>query len=152
MNGKDYCINYISLLQENIGRMSSFSSSCKAWAVAVVAAFTAVMMSAMNEPNNAFFPIPLLCVLIIVLLGYLDVRYLALEKAFRFIERDFVALVKDVGEDDEAVKNELYSFPIKHALKKNRCIQSALCSWSVWPYYFGMLVIVSLIACVFIYS
>lgn len=108
--------HYISLLQENIQRMSSNSANCKIWILGINSALIAIVSQNIELINLLWFS-----VLFDILFCCLDAYYLSIEKKFRKIESDYVSSLK--------IKGDLYKF-IKGKAKK-----CAFCSLSIWPFY-----------------
>lgn len=124
---------HLGILQNVIERMSSNSTSCKAWCIALVSAVL-VIIADKEKPDLAF-----LALIPTVLFLALDAYYLALEKGFRNAYMSFVTKVhsgKLRVDDLYSVSPEGKSFTLHIA---------ALKSFSVWGFY-GSLVVLILIA------
>ena len=131
--------HYISLLQENINRMSGNSSSCKTWLVTLVAAILAIQLTS-DELRNVLW----VALGLIVLFYILDSYYLALERKFVSIEKEFIK--QALEKEDGLVSPGLYSFDIKSITDRRATIWSAFFSPSTCPFYLILFCIV-LIVC-----
>ena len=76
---------YLQMLQDIINRMASNSSNCKAWAITIFTAMSALMIGV--EVIRQWMWI-ILCP--IVLFYFLDAYYLGLENDFRNLEASFI--------------------------------------------------------------
>lgn len=143
----DSCQHYISLLQENISRMSANSSNCKTWMITLVAAIFAIGASKGDIVSNiwmAYIPT--------VLFYFLDCFYLGVERRFRRIERRFLALVTkdEVALETECQPHDVhkamyqFSLPKGHHDKHNQFCQTirAILFWSTTPFYGCVAVII----------
>ncbi len=125
------------MLQGIIGRLASNSASCKTWCVSLVSALI-VLVAGTNQPLlfwAAGLPI--------IILGALDGYYLGLERRFRDCYESFVRKLHAgtaVVDDAFLVAPKL---PIRGLFTE---AFRALGSFSIWPYYLGMAVIVWLLA------
>lgn len=126
--------HFISLLQENINRMAGNSANCKTWLVTLVAAITALQLTA-DDLRNILWIAPGL----IVLFYCLDSYYLSLERKFISIERDFVAKAKSKEED--TLTEGIYKINIKEVTDKKATFWSSLVSWSTIPFYLGLFLV-----------
>ena len=143
----DTCQHYISLLQDNINRMATNSSNCKAWLITLIAAIFAISASEGDIVTYiwmAYIPT--------FLFFFLDCFYLGVERRLRRIEKRFVAIVTN---DEEALENECqphdidkaiyqFSLPKGHKDKHNQLWQTilAIMSWSTTPFYGCILAII----------
>lgn len=104
---------HLSMVQGIIQRMSSNSTSCKAWCITLVSALL-VLISERSDPNYA-----LITFLPIILFFVLDTYYLSLEKRFRKSHNSFIEKlhsgslqIKDlyaITPEEKAVKMFFYS-------------------------------------------
>lgn len=124
---------HLGILQNVIERMSSNSTSCKAWCIALVSAVL-VIIADKREPDLAF-----LALIPTALFLALDTYYLALEKGFRNAYKSFVTKVHSGtlrADDLYAVSPEGKSLNLHIAGIK---------SFSVWGFY-GSLAVLILVA------
>ena len=128
--------HYIELLQDVINRMAGNSANCKTWLLTIVAAvitFTAT--------QNLLKEVLLMLMGVDVLFYFLDVFYLYLERKFRLIERKFINNEAPKGITAEDL---LYSFGSKNEVSRKEKwsnIGMAIISFSTWPFYGGILII-----------
>lgn len=126
--------HYISLLQENINRMAANSANCKTWLVTLVAAITALQLTA-EDLRNILWIAPGL----ILLFYCLDSYYLSLERKFIALEKEFVSKAKISSE--EILTEGIYSFNINEVKDKRATFWSSLVSWSTWPFYLCLMLV-----------
>lgn len=132
--------HYISLLQENINRMSSNSANCKTWLLTIVAAILALQLTC-NELRNILW----VALVLIILFYILDSYYLGLEKKFIKIEESFVKMVKKKN-DMEIIEN-IYLFNI-NAINDKCSTLSAMISPSTFLFYLIPFLVVGILAVV----
>jgi len=123
---------HLTITQSIIQRMASNSTSCKAWCITLVSAVL-VIVADKGHPNLAliaFIPTTLFLIL--------DAYYLALERCFRKSYNSFIDSLKrgSVSAEDVYAVDPL-GFSVKEVVK-------ALGSFSVWPFY-SMLAVMILI-------
>lgn len=124
---------HLGILQNVIERMSSNSTSCKAWCIALVSAVL-VIIADKEKPDLAF-----LALVPTALFLALDTYYLALEKGFRNSYKSFVTKVHN----GTLRADDLYSVtPEGKSLKLHI---AGLKSFSVWGFY-GSLAVLILVA------
>lgn len=124
---------HLTITQSIIQRMASNSASCKAWCITLVSAVL-VIVADKGHPDLAliaFIPTALFLIL--------DAYYLSLERCFRNAYNSFIDSLKrgEVSAEDVYAVNPL-GFGAKEVVK-------ALGSFSVWPFY-SMLAVMILIA------
>lgn len=124
--------HYISLLQENITRMSANCTSCKNWLITIVSALFALQLA-----NASLKPYLWISLVPTVLFLVLDAYYLGQEKRFRDLESRFVQSLKE-GDD---VSDLLYSFS-DGPKGKRKYFFAGLKSPSTWLLYFAMMLAV----------
>ena len=123
---------HLGILQSVIQRMSSNSTSCKAWCITVVSAIL-VIVADKGKPNFAFIAlVPTFMFLA------LDAYYLALEKAFRASYTDFVKKLHSGIANAE----ELYSVTPRGSHSEHQI--DALKSFSVWGFYATLIALIEL--------
>jgi hypothetical protein len=123
---------HLTMIQGVIVRMSTNSSSCKAWCVTVVSAVL-VIVADKGKPNYAW-----IAVLPTFIFFLLDVYYLAFEKAFRESYNKFIGKLHR----RELVEDDLYSiFP---SGKFNKHQWDAIRSFSVWGFYLCLVAFIGL--------
>lgn len=121
---------HLSIAQSVIQRMASNSASCKGWCIAITSAIL-VIVTDKSKPDYA-----LIAFIPILLFLALDAYYLALEKRFRKSYNSFIDKLHRKG--IEAA--DLYAIvPSADAAKS---IVAALVSFSVWPFYTTLLLMV----------
>ena len=118
---------HLNMIQAIIARMATCSASCKTWCVALVGALVS-LAGATHQPAILDY-----CVVVLLIFGFMDVRYLAQEAAYRdLFSVDLVPKIRSgsYGKTDAFnLKAATTRAHIKHALK----------SWSVLPIYGGLL-------------
>lgn len=145
MSNQDYTIHYISLLQENINRMSNQSANCKTWTITIVSAMIVLLVQTKQAPFYLMY-----CYLPILMFCFVDICYLATERAFRIIENQFIILLKASSDTkvSEKVLSSLYTFHVSEEVKRNHLRWKAIRSWSIWPFYSALMVIVLVLSIV----
>lgn len=118
---------HLSIMQSVIQRMSSNSSSSKAWCIALVSAIL-VIVADKGNPEYAW-----IAVIPTVLFLTLDAYYLALEKAFRDSYNGFI----DKLHRGKVQSHDLYAVVPSGSLLFQ--FLKALRSFSVWPMYITLL-------------
>jgi len=113
---------HINLLQGIINRLANNSSSCKTWCLTLTGALLS-LAGATKVPALVVFVI-----LPILILRYLDSRYLAQERAYRRHYNDIVALLSTGDYKRAHVFNAIAPFD-------DGDVKAALKSWSVRPVY-----------------
>lgn len=122
---------HLKLTQDVISRMARNSALTKTWCATLVAAIM-VLVARTEVPIYLW-----VAVVPIVPLCYVDTRYLAQEKAFRRAYNEFVKQLHRRELDLSAL------FVIgNEASTKDEW--SAFGSWSVWPFYAGMVVAIAI--------
>lgn len=124
-------MKYLDMYQGIINRMAGNSADCKKWAVALVSAILVLTAREKNADYAAFVVVPA------VVFWFLDTYYLALEKQFRDASGSVVKALH---------KGELYSeslYVVRADGKLPKTFVWAMTSWSVWPFYLGMLLLVA---------
>ena len=123
---------HLKLTQDVISRMARNSALTKTWCATLVAAIM-VLVARTEVPIYLW-----VAVVPIVLLCFVDTRYLAQEKAFRRSYNEFVKQLHRHELDQTA----LFVIGSDVTTKEN---WSAFGSWSVWPFYAGMGVAVAVL-------
>ena len=113
---------HLNMLQAIIARLATGSASSKTWCLALTGAVTS-LAGATHQPAVLGF-----VVVVVAIFWFLDVRYLAQEKAYRDLFNAKVTRIREQAYDmadafDLAAPTD--GDDIKHALK----------SWSTWPLY-----------------
>lgn len=114
---------HLNIAQSVIQRMASNSASCKAWCITLVSAILVIMADKGKYSHAVIAVIPTLLFLV------LDTYYLALEKCFRESYNVFIDKVHE-GRVDAV---DLYAIIPKGSLP--RSFARSLRSFSVWPFY-----------------
>ncbi len=125
-------IRNVDMYQGLISRMASNSASCKQWAVALV---SAVLVLIARDGQMHF---AILAAIPAILFAFLDAYYLGLEKKFRRSMNRFLADLYSGRLQDKQI------FRVDVDGRLPRDFLDALLSWSVWPFYLSMLVLVAL--------
>jgi len=113
---------HLNIIETVIARMATSSASCKTWCLALVGAVTS-LAGASHQPAVLGY-----VVVVLAIFWFLDVRYLAQEKAFRNLFADMVAKIRD----DSYAKEHV--FEMSAEVKRHHLVD-ALKSWSTWPVY-----------------
>ena len=121
---------HIEMMQAVITRMAESSRSCKVWCVTLVAAVL-VLVARTERPEYA-----LIALIPAVLFLFLDTYYLALEQAFR---ESYNAFVRKLGGVDLTTA-DLYWIAPSSSIP--RFFISSLKSFSIWPFYPMLLLMV----------
>ena len=131
---------YLQMLQDIINRMASNSSNCKAWAITIFTAMSALMIG-VEEIRQWMWII--LCP--IVLFYFLDAYYLGLENDFRNLEASFIKKFRAPEDSSSCV----YDFNYTHAdgYKKYENLKKGLTSSATWPLY-SILAVISIALCI----
>jgi hypothetical protein len=119
-------IAYINLLQGIINRLANNSASCKTWCLALVGALLSFAGTTRIPGIVTFALVP------VVIFGFLDMMYLAQERAYRDLFGRVMGLIRK-GE----LKRE-HIFDARAPLKF-RDIVSTLWSWSIFPVYLTLI-------------
>lgn len=122
--------SHLGIIQSVIQRMSSNSSSCKAWCITLVSAIL-VIVADKGKPQYA-----LIAIIPTVLFLALDTYYLALERMFRKSYNNFIEKVHN----GKVVSSDLYSVIPEGNLYKN--FFSSLLSFSIWPFYLTLIAMI----------
>jgi len=114
---------HLGILQSVIQRMASNSTSCKTWCITVVSAIL-VIVADKGKPDYA-----LLALIPTLLFSVLDAYYLALERCFRESYNSFICKLHR-GQVESA---DMFDISPEGLKVKN--IAKALLSFSIWPFY-----------------
>jgi hypothetical protein len=126
---------HIALLQGIINRLANNSASCKTWCLTLVAALIS-LAGATHVPSivtGALVPI--------VIFGLVDAMYLAQERAYRDL---YARVVEDIRKDTYALAK---AFEVRAPLSFWSCLK-AVCSWSIFPVYVGLIAFYVVAHCV----
>ncbi len=121
---------HLGIMQSVIQRMSSNSSSSKAWCIALVSAVLVIVANG-DKPQVAW-----IAVIPTLLFFTLDAYYLALEKSFRDSYNAFI----DKLHRGEVQSHDLYAVVPSGSLFRQ--FLKSLRSFSVWPMYLTLLVMI----------
>jgi len=124
--------SHLSITQSVIQRMSTNSSSCKAWCITVVSAILVIVADKGNSQYAYIAIIPNILFLV------LDTYYLALEKMFRNSYNDFINKLHN-NKIDSA---DLFAVVPKGSLF--RTFFKSILSFSIWPFYLTLLIMILL--------
>lgn len=121
---------HLAIAQSVIQRMAENSASCKGWCITLTSAIL-VLVADKSKPDYA-----LIAFIPVLLFLALDAYYLALEKRFRNSYNSFIEKLHRKG----ITSADLYAIvPSGNATK---ALWAALKSFSVWPFYLTLVVMV----------
>ncbi len=123
---------HLDIQRSVIERMASNSASCKSWCITLVSAIL-VVVADKDKPQFAW-----IAVIPAVLFFALDGYYLALERAFRESYNRFL----DKLHRGSVETRDLYSVAPTGSILKHSLV--ALRSFSVWPMYLTLIVMIYL--------
>lgn len=123
---------HLEISQSVIQRMAENSTACKAWCIAIVSAML-VLVADKGKPEFV-----LIALIPTVLFLALDVYYLALEKMFRNSYNSFIHKLHR----GKIAPEDLYA--IKPTGKMPAEVGAACLSFSIWPFYSMLLVMILL--------
>ena len=123
---------HLNILQSVIQRMSSNSTSCKTWCITLVSAILVVVANK-DKPQYS-----LIAIIPIALFLVLDSYYLSLEKRFRKSYNNFI----DKLYQGKIVAENLYA--VNPSGNAPKVFFVSLFSFSVWPFYLMLIVMVLL--------
>lgn len=124
--------SHLTMLQNIISRLASNSASCKTWCVTLVSALAIVVI----QSNRV--ELMLVCSLPILLFVALDAYYLGLERRFRDCYDKFVRKLHSQTATIDDVFFIAPKLPFRGAFAE---FFEAFTSFSIWPFYIGMAVI-----------
>ena len=127
---------HVEITQGVITRMAENSRSCKVWCVTLVSAVL-VLVARTEKPEYA-----LIALIPVVLFLILDTYYLALERAFRESYDEFVRKLNGDGSPPA----DLYRVAPSGSVP--RYFAASLKSFSVWPFYPMLVVMILIVWCV----
>jgi hypothetical protein len=119
---------HINMIQGIINRLAGASASCKTWCIALVSA----LLSLAGATNVA--ALATVSLLPVGIFGFLDLMYLAHEKAYRDLHKHLVVKIRATTYD----RTEVFEAGAKPDWGQTFC---ALVSWSIWPVYGGLVVL-----------
>lgn len=120
---------HLGMIQTIVARMATSSASCKTWCLALLGAMTG-LAGATHQPAVLGY-----VVIVVLVFWYLDVRYLAQEKAYRDLFNALAGKVRDV----QKPYGLLEAFNLKaETTSRNRW--GAFFSWSTLPVYLTIVV------------
>lgn len=127
--------SYLNLLQTVINRMASNSASCKSWCITLVSAIIVILI----DKNKGQYI--LIAIAPTVLFLILDSYYLAMEKSFRDIYNTFIKKLHG----GLVEKKDLFVISPESAVTAIE-IGKSIKSFSVYPFYLVLLVMICLIS------
>lgn len=132
---------YLQMLQDIINRMASNSSNCKAWAITLFTAMSALMIGV--EVMRQWMWVILFP---IAMFYFLDAYYLGLENDFRDLEASFIKKLRA----PEDCSSYVYDFNFTHAdgYKEYENLKKGLTSPATWLLY-SILAVISISLCIF---
>ena len=126
-------VEYLQMIQEPIGRMSTISSVIKGFSATIVAGVTSFSGSIISKWAL------ILAILPVLVFGGLDVYYLRLERKFRWLYEQ-VRCGKHLV--DFSMKPEVAEEDIKEA---KTSFWSCLFSQSIWPFYLVLMIVFAIV-------
>src|SRR5688572_10931096 len=117
---------HVNLLQGIITRLANNSASCKTWCLTLVGALVS-LAGATHVPGIITFAL-----VPVVIFGFLDVMYLAQEKAYRDLYKSVVNSIHTGSYKLSDVYNASSQLNGQH-------IWDAFLSWSILPVYLGLI-------------
>ena len=117
---------HVTLIQGIITRLANNSASCKTWCLALVGALVSLAGATHVPGIITFVLVP------VAIFGFLDVMYLAQEKAYRDLYKTVVNSIRDGS------YNRACAYEARSQLKRKH-IWGAFCSWSILPVYLGLI-------------
>ena len=125
--------SHLVILQNVIQRMSSNSTSSKAWCITLVSAIL-VIVADKGEPHYS-----LIALLPTILFFALDTYYLALENGFRRSYNDFIEKLHN----GKLKSEDLFAVKPNGEIKK--LFLKSVTSFSIYPFYGTLLIMIYLI-------
>jgi hypothetical protein len=125
---------YLSFLQQNISRMAGNSANCKSICIAIIVALCSIS----SLTCNILFIASSVCIAIFC---YLDVMYLSLEKSYRDIYNN---ISNDAKRKPIACELLFNMNPGNYNSLSKKLV--ALKSWSVWPVYSALFILIILVS------
>lgn len=117
-------VDHLNMIESVIARMAGNSLQIKCWCLTIVSVAIVLSRSA----------IIIACVLPVVLFCYLDVKCISLEKAYR-------NLFDDVRRKDDSDIDFTMTFTPVSKINSFK-------SWSVWPFYLSMAVLLTAVSAI----
>lgn len=146
---------FLNMMQDIIKRMASNSASCKQWCILIVTAILTFFARKQSGIEN----MSLVCIFPIVSFCFLDSYYLGLERKFRDKYNDYVKKVNSGYNMNSFLfvvgpikYSDDYSFCEKAEEKVKRLVWKlwqtvrSFFSFSVFPFYVGMYLVVKCVA------
>ena len=127
---------HLTILQGVISRMASNSQSCKTWCITIIAAVFIVSV------NTTVDGLALIALLPALLLGWLDMYYLGLERAFRTSYNDFVSALSESSVQRSAL------FEVRPTKDQFSSWLSCARSPSIWPFYSALIAVTIVVVAV----
>lgn len=126
-------IAYLQIIEGAIDRMGSNSAILKGFSAAVLAG-----ISALTSISDVSVVVIAITLFPIILFGYLDAKYLQVEKKYRILYDQVRLSEKNI---DFSMKTAFSATELK---KEKATLYDAMRSWSVWPFY-GLSVVIGLV-------
>ena len=124
-------LKHVEVYQAIITRMAANSAACKQWCILLVSAMLAFVVEK-SRPDLA-----LLSLMPIIAFGFLDIYYLGLEKQFREAFNESMTKLRA----ECFTVDDLFTIKATGKVPASRHTIMALCSWSTWPVYIGLLLV-----------
>jgi hypothetical protein len=117
---------HLNILQGIINRLANNSASCKTWFLTLVVAMVS-FAGATHVPGIVTFAL-----VPVVIFGFMDIMYLAKERAYRELYGRTVNRIRDGSYD----LSNVYEASVPLGLCR---VCSTLASWSILPVYLGLI-------------
>ncbi len=128
--------SYLQILQAVINRMAFNSSGCKTWCIALVSAIVVIIA---DKGKSQYVWISLIPIILFLLL---DAYYLSLEIRFRDRYNEFI---KKLHDDQANIEDLFMVSPGKGFKYIAKSTTKAILSFSVWPFYVLLVVMMFVI-------
>lgn len=116
---------HVNLLQGIINRLANNSASCKTWCLTLVAALVSLAGATRVPGIITFALVP------VGIFGFMDVMYLAQERAYRDL---YNRIIESVRDGSYSLKN---IYEARAPLRLSQ-VFSAFTSWAIYPVYLGI--------------
>lgn len=127
---------HLTILQGVVSRMASNSQSCKTWCITIIAAVFIVSV------NTTVDGLSLIALLPALLLGWLDMYYLGLERSFRTSYNSFVSALNQGNIPSGTL------FAVQPTRDRFSSWTSCFRSPSIWPFYSALIIVTLVVAIV----
>lgn len=132
-------IEHLKMIQAVITRLAGNSAQCKTWCITIVSAIVAFAGATGNKNIVAVAIVPL------AIFGFLDMTYLAHERAYRRLYNKIAGKIREGGYEPAD------RFVLGEPPNADDYVR-ALKSWSVWPVYLGLIAAYAIIRLIGLYT